>query len=217
MTHPTVTVFGPAREIMHPPGDGMSGTICDHYDMLADHNSELDGDFMLVPVDVVVLSRQPCKQCEGWFQPYDWCDHGEQDDHTIVCAKPCPSCGGSGTTPGNSYTDEMKWCYVHKVRVNPNDDVCQLIESCLVKRVWIVDVDALVVQEGNQRMKPKRCDHPNPRRVQAAQVVFGTPGVLPARYVCDECGVSWDDPTERPDSNPGYQMFKRVVQEGTDT
>jgi len=60
-------------------------------------------------------------------------------------------------------------------------------------------------------MKPKQCDHPNPRRVQAAQVVFGTPGVLPARYACDECGVSWDDPTERPDSNPGYQMSKKAT------
>ena len=53
-------------------------------------------------------------------------------------------------------------------------------------------------------MKPKPCDHPNPRRVQAAQVVFGTPGVLPARYVCDECRAYWDDPTERPDASPAY-------------
>ena len=57
-------------------------------------------------------------------------------------------------------------------------------------------------------MKPNPCDHPNPRRVRAAQVVFGTPGVLPARYKCDECGVWWDDPTERPDATPAFWTSK---------
>ena len=143
MNYPTVTCGGCEGSGVSPEDHGQ-GNI----EYLGCMDCMGLGQFKMVPVDAVVLSRQPCNNCDGWFQPYDWCDHGEQDDHTIVCAKPCPSCGGSGTTPGNSYTDEMKWCYVHKVRVNPNDDVCQLIESCLVKRVWIVDVDALVVQEG---------------------------------------------------------------------
>jgi len=35
------------------------------------------------------------------------------------------------------------------------------------------------------------CLHPNPRRTRRAQIVYGTPGVLPARYRCDDCGFEW--------------------------
>ena len=148
MTHPTVTVFGPAREIMHPPGDGMSGTICDHYDMLADHNSELDGDFMLVPVDAVVLSRQPCNNCDGTGTVHKD-KPGIRDDYPF----PCPSCGGSGTTlaPSTIYDSEG---HVHPVVLERVESAIQRYPNMQADQ-WLGGVaairavlDALVVQEG---------------------------------------------------------------------
>lgn len=45
---------------------------------------------------------------------------------------------------------------------------------------------------------PKRCDHLKVNKVRDAQWVYGTPGILPARYQCMDCGISWDDSTEKP-------------------
>ena len=35
------------------------------------------------------------------------------------------------------------------------------------------------------------CLHPDPRRIRRAQIVYGTPGVLPARWRGDACGFEW--------------------------
>lgn len=46
-------------------------------------------------------------------------------------------------------------------------------------------------------MSPLPCEHV-PVKVSDAAWVYGTPGIIYARYRCAICHVSWDDVTERP-------------------
>lgn len=45
---------------------------------------------------------------------------------------------------------------------------------------------------------PPICEtnHANTKRMQEAQIVYGTPGFIFARYRCLNCGIEWDDPSE---------------------
>jgi len=45
------------------------------------------------------------------------------------------------------------------------------------------------------------CNHYAYTRLSEARWVYGTPGIISARYRCTDCGMEWDDPTELPDTS----------------
>jgi len=47
-----------------------------------------------------------------------------------------------------------------------------------------------------------------PIRIRDAQWVFGTPGILYARYRCTQCHAEWDNVTERPKSSQIWGVKK---------
>jgi hypothetical protein len=48
---------------------------------------------------------------------------------------------------------------------------------------------------------PSPCNHYTYVKMNEARWVYGTPGIIPARYRCTVCGMEWDDPTELPDTS----------------
>lgn len=49
---------------------------------------------------------------------------------------------------------------------------------------------------------PTPCNHMGEVvKLNPARWVYGTPGIIHARYRCVECGMEWDDPTETPDTS----------------
>lgn len=56
---------------------------------------------------------------------------------------------------------------------------------------------------------PPVCEtnHANTKRIREAQVVYGTPGVIFARYRCLDCGIEWDDPSEGQHGYVGQTSF----------
>ena len=86
MTHPTVTVDS-YRDITQTTW--IEETVW--------HDGEVPaGEYMLVPVDAVVLSRQPCNNCDGTGEVVD-AQHPDSDVAPVP-TRQCGSCGGSGTT-----------------------------------------------------------------------------------------------------------------------
>jgi len=131
MTHPTVTVDS-YRDITQTTW--IEETVW--------HDGEVPaGEYMLVPVDGVVLSRQPCKECEGTGTDPDWLESGQPQFD-----KPkCPSCGGSGTTWPDELIEAVCQGYEKFAEMEAMADVLvPLIELAPL----VLDALALVVQEG---------------------------------------------------------------------
>ena len=106
-----------------------------------------DGTYGLHPVGSLVIA--PCEKCGG-TQKRPSHQKGGLSTRDLV---PCPDC-----TLGfrlNSSMDTMKWCYVHQVRVNPADNRCNDIESCLVHSVLLVDLDAVAALGRDQKDIPQ--------------------------------------------------------------
>ena len=57
-------------------------------------------------------------------------------------------------------------------------------------------------------MKPPPCSHDTVVRIRPAEPVYGTPGVLYARYRCSDCECEWDDPTESPSEGRAVYRVK---------
>ena len=56
-------------------------------------------------------------------------------------------------------------------------------------------------------IRPTPCHHDNAKRVTRARWVFGSSGILPAEYVCLDCGCRWNV-DESPDD--GLSIYKQV-------
>lgn len=50
------------------------------------------------------------------------------------------------------------------------------------------------------------CIHSTYEKIREPQWVYGTPGWLPPRYECKECGFQWNDSTEKPPDGQGWKI-----------
>ena len=135
MTHPTVTC-GTCEGSGITPEDHGQGMI----EYLGCQDCMALGQFKMVPVDGVVLSRQPCNNCEGTGTVHKD-KPGIRDDYPF----PCPSCGGSGTTWPDELIEAVCQGYEKFAEMEAMADVLvPLIELAPL----VLDALALVVQEG---------------------------------------------------------------------
>ena len=92
MNYPTVTCGGCEGSGISPEDHGQ-GNI----EYLGCMDCMGLGQFKMVPVDVVVLSRQPCNNCEGTGATHNLPQLNDKTV-TVTAQYQCPSCSGSGTT-----------------------------------------------------------------------------------------------------------------------
>jgi len=98
--------------------------------------------YQVVPVDAVVLSRQPCNNCyKGKV-----CPGGERHKGVHTCTLvTCLSCGGSGS--GTTWPDELITAAARKL-AESSDHLKNIAQAELFDLVVDLVLDALVVQEG---------------------------------------------------------------------
>ena len=97
-----------------------------------------EGDCSIV--DAVVLSRQPCPNCDGKGFDTVQSTRGPYETDDL----PCPSCGGSGTT----WPDELIITAARKL-AESSDHLKNIAQAELFDLVVDLVLDALVVQEGD--------------------------------------------------------------------
>jgi len=138
MNYPTVTCGGCEGSGVSPEDHGQ-GNI----EYLGCMDCMGLGQFKMVPVDAVVLSRQPCNNCyKGKV-----CPGGDRHKGVHTCTLvPCPSCLGSGTTwPDEVVMRVAATLYMMDDTLETFTEVRSAMDEQAVR---ILDALALVVQEG---------------------------------------------------------------------